>query len=109
MSLTDLGLSDQQQVHRDAAGRIFGEWDRKDEQYVEQKVKSFGTTTLENCFAISTKAVNIHTYNQALLLPREIYIYAHKGNILQRAALFVIASNWKLPKCPTRKEWTHEL
>ena len=64
-----------------------------------------GTATLENNLAVSYKANIVLLYNPATALlniyPIEMNIYVHTKTWrwIFIAALFIIAENWKLPRC----------
>ena len=59
--------------------------------------------------------VNLWASNSTLryIYPREISIkmYANKKTWkwISSAALFIIANNWKQPKCPSTSEWTSKM
>jgi hypothetical protein len=68
------------------------------------------TTTLEINLVVPQKIGNMTTSSPIYLgiYPKDAPPY-YKDMCPTTAALFVIARNWKQPKCPSTKEWIQKM
>ena len=76
---------------------------------------SNGTTNLKSYLAVSLR-LNIHLPCDSAIpflgiYPREMKTYVLQKTCIRmfRAALFIIAPNWKQPKCPSTGGWINKL
>ena len=84
--------------------------------YIAVKIQN-GTTTLENSLAVPSKVKHTYvhpglsSYTPRYLSKRTRNIYPQKPcSRIFRTTLFVVAPNWKKPRCPsTGEQWLNNL
>ena len=62
---------------------------------------------MENSLSVSLKVKHTHTISLYHSAP--MYLLKRNENRCAMQALFVLAENWKQPKCPSIDEWTSRL